>query len=163
MRANNKTNWLEEKSKRFNTRQRMCVCVCDLRGVFSPLETLAVKAVVAESCEDAVNGLVHSLQAHGALWQLRQLHHRQTGSLRREEMTERKLFSLWDHKSAAFQSHTEALILLISLFVTAENIQRCWGSVGLRRPPWTVGVPFKHTLHSNRPAVNNYFHKKLIN
>lgn len=56
------------------------VCV-NSRGVFPPLETLAVKAVVAESCEDAVNGLVHSLQAHGAFWQLGQLHYWQTGSL----------------------------------------------------------------------------------
>lgn len=57
----------------------MCI---NSRGIFPPLETLAVKAVVAESGEDAVNGLVHPLQAHGALWQLGQLHHRQTGSLR---------------------------------------------------------------------------------
>ncbi len=49
-----------------------------------------MKAVVAESGEDAVNGLVHSLQAHGALWQLGQLHHRQTGSLRGEEGGERE-------------------------------------------------------------------------
>lgn len=55
----------------------------DLRGVFPPLETLAVETVVAESGEDAVDGLVHPLQAHGALWQLGQLHHRQAGSLRR--------------------------------------------------------------------------------
>lgn len=51
-----------------------------------------MKAVVTESSEDAINRLVHPLQAHGALWQLSQLHHRQTGSLRtgrkgnREEM-----------------------------------------------------------------------------
>lgn len=42
-----------------------------------------MEAVVAESGEDAVDRLVHPLQAHGALWQLGQLHHRQTGSLRR--------------------------------------------------------------------------------
>lgn len=42
-----------------------------------------MEAVVAESGEDAVHRLVHSLQAHGALWQLGQLHHRQTGTLRR--------------------------------------------------------------------------------
>lgn len=52
------------------------------RGVFPPLETLAVKAVVAESGEYAIDRLVHSLQAHGALWQLGQVHHRKTGSLR---------------------------------------------------------------------------------
>lgn len=36
----------------------MCVCVCRVhnsRGIFPPLETLAVKAVVAEGGEDAIN------------------------------------------------------------------------------------------------------------
>lgn len=51
------------------------------RGVFPPLETLAVEAVVAQSGEDAINRLIHPLQAHGALWQLGQLHHWQTGPL----------------------------------------------------------------------------------
>lgn len=51
------------------------------RGVFPPLETLAVKAMVAEGGEDAVDRLVHPLQAHGALRQLGQLHHWQAGSL----------------------------------------------------------------------------------
>jgi len=59
------------------------VCVYNSRGIFPPLKTLAVKAVVAQSGEDAVNRLIHPLQAHSALWQLRQLHHRQTGSLKR--------------------------------------------------------------------------------
>lgn len=62
----------------------------DSRSVFPPLETLAVKAVVAEGGEDAVDRLVHPLQAHGALWQLGQLHHRQAGSLRQNRREEEK-------------------------------------------------------------------------
>lgn len=59
------------------------------RCVFPPLETLAVKAVVAESGEDAINRLVHPLQAHGALRQLGQLHHWQTGSLKTRRKADR--------------------------------------------------------------------------
>lgn len=62
--------------------RRFCTRSHNSRGVFPPLETLAVKAVVAESGEDAIHRLVHPLQAHGALGQLGQLHHRKTGSLR---------------------------------------------------------------------------------
>lgn len=40
-----------------------------------------MEAVVAEGGEDAVHRLVHPLQAHGALGQLGQLHHRKAGSL----------------------------------------------------------------------------------
>lgn len=63
--------------------------LCNSRCVFPPLETLAVKAVVAESGEDAIHRFVHPLQAHGALWQLGQVHHWQTGSLRTREEAER--------------------------------------------------------------------------
>lgn len=52
-----------------------------LRGVLPALQTLAVEAVVAQRGEDPVHGLVHPLQAHRALRELCQVHHRQTGSL----------------------------------------------------------------------------------
>lgn len=59
-----------------------------------------MEAVVAESGEDAVDRLVHPLQAHGALWQLGQLHHRQTGSLRRRpEIRGRKALRLQEDES----------------------------------------------------------------
>lgn len=45
------------------------------RDIIPALETLTVKAVIAESGEDAIDGLVHPLQAHGALWQLCEFHH----------------------------------------------------------------------------------------
>lgn len=51
------------------------------RGIFPALQALAVEAVVAEGGEDAVDRLVHPLQADGALRQLSEIHHRQTGSL----------------------------------------------------------------------------------
>ena len=40
-----------------------------------------MEAVVAEGGEDAVDRLVHPLQADGALRQLSEIHHRQTGPL----------------------------------------------------------------------------------
>lgn len=78
------------------------VCAFNLRGIFPALETLAVKAVVAQSGEDAINRLVHSLQAHSALGQLSQLHHWKTGSLRRrsrKERTEERRLMIRDKKS----------------------------------------------------------------
>lgn len=51
------------------------------RGVLPALQALAVEAVVAQRGEDPVHRLVHPLQAHGALGQLCQVHHRQTGPL----------------------------------------------------------------------------------
>lgn len=51
------------------------------RGVLPALQALAVEAVVAQSGEDPVHRLIHPLQAHRALGQLCQVHHRQAGPL----------------------------------------------------------------------------------
>ena len=77
-------NNMRKVNTMWETQGKVCVSVClwNSRGIFPPLQTLAVKAVIAESGEDAVNRLVHSLQAHSALWHLGELHHRQTGSLK---------------------------------------------------------------------------------
>ena len=117
---------------------KVCVCVClhNSRGVFPPLETLAVEAVVAESSEDAVNWLVHPLQAHGALWQLGQLHHRQTGSLRRRRQRgggqrERKR-CYFSSKSNTTTSTTRSKTVVDIHFIT------CWSqnAVVLPKTHW---------------------------
>lgn len=51
------------------------------RGVLPALQALAVEAVVAQRGEDPVHRLIHPLQAHSALGQLCQVHHRQAGPL----------------------------------------------------------------------------------
>lgn len=56
-----------------------------LRGVLPPLQTLAMKAVVAQCGEDPVHGLIHPLQTHCALWELCQIHHRQAGPLQKNK------------------------------------------------------------------------------
>lgn len=53
------------------------------RGVIPPLQTLTVEAVVAQSGEDAIHRLVHSLQTHSALGELCQVHHREAGAILR--------------------------------------------------------------------------------
>lgn len=40
-----------------------------------------MEAVVAEGGEDAIHRLVHPLQTHSALGQLRQVHHGEAGAL----------------------------------------------------------------------------------
>lgn len=56
-----------------------------LRGVLPPLQTLAMKAVVTQRGKDPIHRFIHPLQAHCALWELCQIHHRQAGPLQKKQ------------------------------------------------------------------------------
>lgn len=76
-----------------------------------------METVVAKRGENAIDRLVHSLEANGALWKLGQVHDWQTGSLRKRQVN--TAVKGW-HATFTFSTLTITMYFAISLHLPSQ-------------------------------------------